>query len=347
MRWLVVLLLGCGSAQYPVTERSAGVEHVKTADGWTLALHHFPAKGKPKATPVVFCHGIMSNKYNWDLTDALSLPARMATQGYDVWILELRGSGQSSTPGYFDDLPDEYTFDDYVLRDVPAAVDYVAARGRSGQVHWVGHSMGGIVMYGYLQRVEQAKIRSLTAVASPPLVFDHVPGIATASWLVELGDVFFDVLPTGTLANIGASQAWPGLRPELHVLWNYDNMAPDTTRQLAAHAVDGISAVVLQQFVAAARTQNLRSADAGYNYTAGMDRVQVPVLFIAGGQDHLAPPAVMAQAFRDVGSADKRIEVFSRANGYAHDYGHLDLVVGRAAPAEVWPRIEAWVRAHD
>ena len=73
----------------------------------------------------------------------------------------------------------------------------------------------------------------------------------------------------------------------------------------------------------------------------------MPIFFVVGSLDQMAPPAVMVEAFQKVGSKQKRIEVLSRANGYTHDYGHVDLVLGKSAPAEVFPLLEEWLAAHE
>jgi hypothetical protein len=37
---------------------------------------------------------------------------------------------------------------------------------------------------------------------------------------------------------------------------------------------------------------------------------------------------------------------FGRAHGHAVDYGHVDLVLGRAAPGEVFPALGRWLAEH-
>ena len=350
MRVLLFIALliqtSCVSTFAPRTERADEVLWVTTADGWMLALHHFiPPKGMPvRGTPVVLCHGITSTRANWDLTDKLSFPADLARHGWDTYLLELRGGGRSQPQGFFDRI----IFDDYVLQDVPAAVNFVAARGRTGQVHWVGHSMGGLIMYGYLERVGGALIRSFIPVASPPVVFDHLPAFRDAGSLFGLVDFFFDRLPSTTFSRIGAAFIYPTPRPELHMMWNEANMTAESTEALAVHAVATTSVDMLATFHRAAvhPDGHLKSFDEKWDYSAELHRIDVPTFFIAGGADMLAPPLVMMRGFA-AASGPKRIEVFSRANGYAYDYGHMDLVVGESAPAEVYPVLRGWLRAHE
>lgn len=345
----VALIAGCASAMYPVVERRAALIEVPTADGWTIALHHFPpAAGAPaRRHPVILCHGIMSNRFTWDLDARVSLAGFLARRGFDVYALDLRGGGAALSPGWFDAQGYTYRFDDYVAHDVPAALAAVSARADGRPVHWVGHSMGGMVMYAWLQQGEQARVRSFTAVGSPPLLADHVPAMTGAMKALPIAELFFDELPTGTLATLGAPWADQTAIGPLHVLWNPDNLDRGAARRLAAHGTANLSAGVLRQLADSAAAGRLQSADGAVDYTAGLAKLRAPVLFIAGVLDHLAPPYAVMQGFRLAGSPIKRLVVLGRAHGQRHDYGHLDLAMGAAAPDEVFPVIHDWLVARD
>ena len=156
-----------------------------------------------------------------------------------------------------------------------------------------------------------------------------------------------DELPTGTLARMVGPLAWPSWLAPMSLVWNDRNMDPAVARAAAAHAVDNVSSRVVGQLMASRADGRMRSADCQHDYTAGLSAIWVPIFFVAGALDQLAPPSVMAEAFRRVSSTDKRIEVLSRANGYRADYGHVDLAIGRHAPREAWPLYLRWLVAHD
>lgn len=347
---LLLLLVPTGCARHRVPDGPPVAETllVPTADGWTIALHRFPpARGAPQRhTPVILCHGITANLRNWDLHERLSLPRQLARTGFDTYVLELRGSGASFKPRLFDQQAYDYTFDDYALKDVPAAVEAVAQRSRSGQVHWIGHSLGGIVMYAYLQRVGGARIRSVAAVGSPPSITDHSSVVRNAGELFPIVDFFFDELPAGTLTTLLAPLAYPARTSVQHVLANFDDLDPEVARTGAAVATDNVAASVVAQLLAS-EDGHFRSADGAHDYTAGMADIEVPIFFLVGQLDHLAPPALFREVYPRVKAPEKRIEVLSVANGYHHDYGHLDLVIGESAPAEVYPLLVDWVVGHE
>ena len=48
----------------------------------------------------------------------------------------------------------------------------------------------------------------------------------------------------------------------------------------------------------------------------------------------------------DALSGPKEFFIAGEENGLRFDYGHMDLVIGERAPEELWPRIDAFLRAH-
>lgn len=339
----------CGGA-YPVPEAPPpALTHVTTADGWQIALHRLdPPAGVPRRpTPVIVCHGVASNRFNFEATGPASLPRALARQGWVVHLLELRGGGESEQPGWFSDHGWTYSFDDYVRQDLPAAIEHVAAGSPTGQVHWVGHSMGGMVLYGYLATQGSARVRSAALLGSPPYGPSHLRTLNELTALWPLVAAVFDRVPAGRLGALAAPVATPARHPAIHLLWNPDNLAPATARRLAAHGTSDISATAFGQIARSTAERRLTSVDGRVDYTAQLGRITAPLFLVAGAADGLAPPGLLMQVFDAVGAADKRLEVAARANGYLNDYGHLDLVVGRHAPAEIFGQVARWIAAHD
>jgi hypothetical protein len=74
-----------------------------------------------------------------------------------------------------------------------------------------------------------------------------------------------------------------------------------------------------------------------------LDRVQLPILFVAGDGDVLAPLDSVITTHKNVASADNTLYRFGKSNGSAGDYGHCDLVWSRHAPKEVFPAVIDWL----
>lgn len=76
---------------------------------------------------------------------------------------------------------------------------------------------------------------------------------------------------------------------------------------------------------------------APYSYAARYDLVTAPTIWVAGTYDKLANHAMIEAAAQTLGSADKTVLKVPN--------GHIDVVLGRNAPADCWAPVEAWMRA--
>src|SRR5581483_1627960 len=70
-----------------------------TADGWRLGIRRIgPEFPDPAKLPVVLCHGLGLNATFWTITDD-HLPEQLVARGYEVFLVDLRGSGNSARVG--------------------------------------------------------------------------------------------------------------------------------------------------------------------------------------------------------------------------------------------------------
>lgn len=307
------------------------------ADGHPVVLARFRAQGPRRAAePVVLCHGLGANRFNLDLDDDVSLARHLARRGFEVYVLELRGRGRSVRAGLRGLVP-THGFDCYVRHDLPAALDAVRARHGAERVHWVGHSMGGLVLYALLARDPDAPVRSAVTVGSP--VCMRLP------WVLRLGLRVLAALRLplcwGRVAFLAAPVTGWVAHPPIGLLVNPRNVRPARLRAACANLVADLSAGEVDHFARMARDR-FGSRDGACDYAAGLAGARTPVLVVAGSADRLAPPDAVRAGFERLGG---------EAGGHryrVHDgYGHGDLVIGDAAPAVVFPEVAAWLEAHD
>src|SRR5262245_11554282 len=70
-----------------------------TADGRQLGVRHLrPVHPDPGKLPVVLCHGLGLNATFWTITDN-HLPDQLLARGYEVFLFDFRGSGESGRVG--------------------------------------------------------------------------------------------------------------------------------------------------------------------------------------------------------------------------------------------------------
>src|SRR5262249_41046929 len=138
-------------------------------DGWNLALYRHQPSRRSHHAPVVLCHGMASNRWSMDGPGRVSLARYLVRHGYDVWIIELRGAGRSTRPTWWNRKRYNWRFEDYVYHDAPAALRTVLHETRANHVHWVGHSMGGMIAYALLMSPARDKIASAVTLAAPTM----------------------------------------------------------------------------------------------------------------------------------------------------------------------------------
>ena len=85
-----------------------------------------------------------------DLDADHSIARLLARRGFDVWIPSLRGTGDSEHRTQVGTSPEGFDFDAYALRDLPAIIGYVREKTNGREVRYIGHSMGGMILYAYL-----------------------------------------------------------------------------------------------------------------------------------------------------------------------------------------------------
>jgi pimeloyl-ACP methyl ester carboxylesterase len=146
----LLLLSSCGHFRIVPLPASAERHRARTSDGWELSMVRYRAKGPPQGRPVILCHGIAANDRNMDLDDEHSMARWFAARGREAWTLSLRGTGGSDFASPRDGRPDDSDFDAYWKEDLPAAVAKVIQESGATEVDWVGHSMGGMVLYAWL-----------------------------------------------------------------------------------------------------------------------------------------------------------------------------------------------------
>ena len=85
----------------------------------------------------------------------------------------------------------------------------------------------------------------------------------------------------------------------------------------------------------------------GFDYMAALSELTIPALMFAGGNDIIAPASGCRKFFEAMGSVDKSWFHCAESAGFSEDYNHAQLVIGRGARKEVFPKVGDWLRQRN
>ncbi|MGH7411848.1 MAG: alpha/beta fold hydrolase, partial [Candidatus Methylomirabilis sp.] len=264
-----------------------------------LALHRIQGAIR-QDPPVLLTHGTFSD------AQVCKLLARyLAREGFDCWILEFRGHGQSQSGSVHPD------FERFSFFDVPTALDAVRRRTRREDLFWVGHSGGGLALLMHLARYPEAcgQIRGMVTLASQATD-------AGASWSGRT-KIVLGALATNTLGRAPGKMLRLGPQDEFRGVMN--------------------------QWFRWNWTGEWVGKD-GFNYLRALERIEVPAICFAGGGDRfIAPYQGCRRLYNALGSLDKRMVFCAKSEGYGEDYSHARIIASRRAQQEIWPIIAEWL----
>ncbi len=369
----------------PVATVEGKVYYATTPDGWKLALEHVPPSfGGTGNIPVILCHGLGYNGDFWMLSRRVNLALFLADQGYDVWILSLRGAGKSSKWMY--KIAE-------IGMDAPGMVDGINNKD------YVSTAIQGI---GMLFKLSQAKLTN--ASANPkymnwtfddyvnidvPTAIDYVKkttGAPEVFWVGHSmgGNVMLAHLATNqrndlrgvvtvgsqlTMANghvvsqyintlqwlrlmelkngVEKDQAREAAKEQARaLLFNQNNMEGDVVQRLEVAGTDTPAVGVLGQYFELLGTGEFKSADNKYNYAKHASNINVPILLSAGAQDSFVNPNDLAFLNQNISSVDRQMLIWGPSSGM-YPFGHNDALISRRAVEQVYPVIVEWLNQHS
>ncbi len=334
--------------RYETHTRADEIHRIACADGVRVAVKRFrPVPGAtPRKLPVVCVPGLGADSTNFDAPEPYGLAPWLAQQGFDTWVVDLRGTGLSKMDAA---RWVSITFDDFVGLDMPAVLDHIAhTTGRSG-VMWIGHSMGGLVLYAMLARGIGARVHAGVTLGSPlgfPQGWDAMPLLRPVR---ALGRVV-PGLHVAALSQLAAPLALRFQSPLLGGAWMrrfvaLDNVDGAYTRRLMYRAIQSIPRGLVLQFRDWIDNDAFRSVDHSVDYRARLNGCSTPMLVVAAPEDGLARVDAVMRAVPLLHNAHAMVA--SRDHGFSADYGHIDMLFGKRAPVEIYPRLRAFLRQHD
>lgn len=343
----VVALLSLGWAYlaflkslFPEKLRTSEVHTVTTPDLWKIRLCRY-RKGRNQSEPVLLVHGCGSNQHNLATPEGACLADYLAEKGYDVWAVDLRGCRSSEAP--FERFREDATIDDQLQYDLPAVIKYIRHKTGYNQIHYVGHSLGGMLLYAYCIAYGADHIASAATLGSP-VGFQELRWRKprAALWMARkfpllAGDLLRGYIPFGLL-----------LRIPLRIMpMNMSNRHPKAgVSALYAMADDPLPKVVDELFFMMEKKQWTMQKGA-LEVGERLNTLQAPLLAIYGVRDPFVTLAEAEKFFDNLPHDDKQLLILGKTQGASEDYGHVDLAFGKKGASEVYEPIAKWFAAHS
>ena len=326
--------------------------------------------------PVVLCSGLAHNRKIFALGNdgqmgpesKSSLKNKLALAGLNVFSVELLRVSK-----------EKIDFDYLLFNHIPAFIDFVRKLTGHNQVHWVGFSMGSMVIYAYMASARDFmlnKLKSISAICSPFFLHpEQLPKklLRTYKW------AFFYRSLVNYL-NYASILPLKAKKKSLKALGNnIENMNDKVVEKLFSEILEGIPKGLLDQLKDWAYSEDFRSnpgwaefkdiediedsnleeyinaykrvlkkTKRRYSYRHNMSFSDIPILFIAGESDGLAPPETVKSAFDATAHKQHPIDLIStKGEGYTskqrgnkvflkfEKLGHLDAVLSEKVQGHI------------
>ncbi|HZJ26174.1 MAG TPA: alpha/beta fold hydrolase [Acidimicrobiia bacterium] len=328
-----------GAVTWQTTEDER--HRARTDDGWNIGLYHYRPDGAARGLPVLLGHGLAGSRYIFDAHEDYSMARALAARGLDVWLVDLRGRN-ASWPDGGPEPELQWTFDDFVFRDVPAVTDYVAAATGRDALHWVGTEMSGLALYATVISGSAPRLAGGVTMGSPAITppEGEVPGVTTP-FPQRSGTRY----PFSMVREVG-----PQLARDRSEVLDSSFLTTNTdwvvTARYFAHGVPDEATGIVDQFRDWMEHTTMRSVGHSVVWSDRLAEFDRPVLLIAGAADRQRPPAGVVSTHAALGSADRTLVVAGEASGWPIDVGHDDLLAGLTAPTHTFPLVADWLLAH-
>jgi pimeloyl-ACP methyl ester carboxylesterase len=308
---------------------------------------------KAKKVPIVLVHGLAQNHYTWDLSER-SFQNYLVSEGFDTYNVELRGHSTSRAGR----SPYPKSFEEYHQLDMPAIVNEVLDISGASQVFLCGHSLGCSVIYAYSIR-HQDCVAGIVSIGGPThFGLVSLPNRLIGSgfhllynylypwpWILrQLPYVFGDLAGHFVTLN-----RWYFDHPKQRfpmAVWHPLAIEWHLTEERMVKGWDRTGVPVFMTLMRwFASPEGNISDDGKINYSRELNRLHVPVFFVVGNKDRVAPLHSIEPGYELCASQDKSFRVFG-GDGMC-DYGHIDLILGQCASKDVWPVIDEWLTNRD
>lgn len=260
------------------------------------------------APPVLMIHGSIENGKIFYSSSGKGLAPYLAKNGYDVFVVDLRGRGLS-TPAI--SKRSKHGHREMLRDDFPAYINKIKEIKGDVPQHWVAHSWGGILILAYLaKKFASVKIASMVFFATKRRLT-----------VLSLQRIWSVNIMWGLMAPLGI--ALKGYLPAKEYKAGSDNETKRSNSETS-------------QWV-----KNKKWLDwyDKFDYAAALKKIKLPpTLHLTGKNDQLlGHPKDVQLLMLEAGGENSQLKILGRSTGHLNDYGHNDILTHKDAVTDVYP----------
>lgn len=268
---------------------------------------------------VVMLHGAITHGGMFYSKSGKGLAPYLAGQGYDVYVLDMRGRGESIP---LINKHTDYGHLETICEDIFAVMQKIVENRGEVPQHWVTYSWGGILMAAHLARFPKSckHVQSIVCLASKRRIS------------VMNKDKF-----------LGINLAWNIMSRLLIKIFGYLPI-----KQLGL-GMDNESRKSHRQIMRWVKEHEWIDPDDGFDYGRAIQTVPVPpTLYLAGAADtYLGHPKDVRNFMEEVGAAVSEYRLLGIHCGNKADYDHTSILTHPEAANDHFPLILEWIKKYD
>lgn len=267
-------------------------------------------------TPVFMLHGAIENGLIFYTKKGKGLACYLAEQGFDVYVADLRGRGES-TPKI--DADAKHGQFEAITKDIPLFLEYIKQKTQQS-IHLVAHSWGGVLLASTLARFPEiaTNIRSKSCFGTKRMV--TVKGI----------EKLFKV----------------------NLIWN--NLAPKLAKRTGfldakKHGLgsDNETKQSLADSVSWVKKSDWHDPFDGFDYYQAAKSIKWPPTWhFTGVKDKVLGHATDVNIFIQESNPQAKFTLLSKSSGNLENYDHINILTHPRAIDDHFPLLVNWLNQH-
>ena len=207
----------------------------------------------------------------------------------------------------------DWTVDDLVQYDVPAILDYVERETGHDRVNWVGHSLGGMLVFPYLELAPHPRAdRQLRRDGKHDHSGGDSPERHARAPTAGCGSCRSSPALGGS-AGRWRSSGCPGWNMIDRFYYSNENVDRETISRFYGYTLEDTGPGALRQLDPYLEYGHMLSADRTIDYSARLGEITTPTLLVAGDGDIMSDVPSTELTFAALGSPDKAIMRFGKS----------------------------------